>query len=209
MFGTRNSNPDSVFKSKKSRVPHEKKMFGSSDLNEDWNPNLNFMWIPSQFWVQPFTCFWIQAGFKSGLNSFVGPSLLPLLGPLFSFPPIFSLSSRLLCFSLSCSRPLQPVHCSLLFSHYRAPLSLHYSRPNPHTGNENSQVSISDCILRPLPKSWLIIDCILNLVYWRWFRTQTIFWFWFFDGGTKVWVKKKKEEKRREMGEKGRRKELV
>ena len=108
VFGTRNSKPDSVFKSKKLRVPHEKKMFGTSDLNEDWNPNLNFMWVPYQFWVQPFTCFWIQAGFKSGLNFYVGPNLLPLLGPSFSFLPFsLSLLQKLLCFSLSCSRPLQ------------------------------------------------------------------------------------------------------
>ena len=77
------------------------------DLNEDWNPNLNFMWVPCQIWVHPFTCFWIQAGFKSGLNFHVGPSLLPLLAHLLLFSP-FSLT-LLRCFStsLSCSQPLQ------------------------------------------------------------------------------------------------------
>ncbi len=35
VFGTRDSKPDSVFKSKKSRVPHEKNMFGTLDSNED------------------------------------------------------------------------------------------------------------------------------------------------------------------------------
>ena len=61
-------------------------------------------WIlyESQIWVQSFTCFWIKAGLKSGLNSFVSPSLLPFLGPPSSFLPIFSISHPvLLCLSLS------------------------------------------------------------------------------------------------------------
>ena len=84
-------------------------MFGTWDLNKDSNPNLNFMWIPCQIWVQPFTCFWIQAGFKSGLNFFVGPNLLPLLGPPSSFLFIFFLSP-----------PEASLLLSLILGHYRA-----------------------------------------------------------------------------------------
>ena len=69
MFGTRFSNPDSVIQIQNHWVPHQKKMFGTWYLSEDWNPNLNFMWVTCQIWVQPFACFWIQYGFKSGLNS--------------------------------------------------------------------------------------------------------------------------------------------
>jgi hypothetical protein len=48
VFGTRNWIRDSGFKSRKLRVPRQKIMFGTKDLNEDSNPNLNFMWVPWQ-----------------------------------------------------------------------------------------------------------------------------------------------------------------
>ena len=62
------------------------------------------MWVPCQIWEHPFSCFWIQAGFKSGLNL----ELLPLLAPLSTaFSHVLSLSlplcSRL--FSLSSINP--------------------------------------------------------------------------------------------------------
>ena len=43
-------------------------MFGTLFLSEDWNLNLNFMWVPWQIWEHPWACFWIQTGFKSRLN---------------------------------------------------------------------------------------------------------------------------------------------
>ena len=98
-----------------------------------WGLKSEFYMDPWQIWVHPFTCFWIQAGFKSRLNFFVGPSLLPLMGPPYSFLS-FSLSLSLLhCFSASLSlstRPLQ-TPCTPFLSQI---LSLHYSRPNPLTG---------------------------------------------------------------------------
>ena len=64
MFGTPDSNPDSVIQIQNHWVPHQKKMFGTWYLSEDWNPNLNFMWVPYQIWVHPLACFWMQSGFK-------------------------------------------------------------------------------------------------------------------------------------------------
>ena len=70
----------------------KKKLFGTHNLSEDWNSNLNFMWVPWQIWEQPTAYFWIQTGFKSGLFFYVGPRLLLLLGPLIlSLLPVFSL----------------------------------------------------------------------------------------------------------------------
>ena len=85
----------------KSLGPAPKNLFGILFLSEDWNPNLNFIWIPCQIWVQPFTCFWIQAGFKSGLNS-CGSQFITATGPTYFLFSPFSLSllHLLLCFSL-------------------------------------------------------------------------------------------------------------
>ena len=116
MFGTLFSSCDSVITIHNHWVPLKKKMFGTHNLSEDWNPNLNFMWVPWQIWEHPRACFWIQAGFKSGLNLWV-PVLLPLLGPR-SFSPHF----------LSLSLSLSPLDASLSLSlsHYRA-------TPTPHS----------------------------------------------------------------------------
>ena len=83
-------------------------MFGILFLSEDWNPNLNFMWVLCQIWVHPLACFWIQAGFKSGLNS-CGSQFITVTGPTFFF------SLHFLSFSSSASLPL-----SLALGHYRA-----------------------------------------------------------------------------------------
>ena len=40
----------------------------TQNLSEDWNPNLNFIWVPWQIWEHPWTCFLIQARFISRLN---------------------------------------------------------------------------------------------------------------------------------------------
>ena len=83
------------------RVPQKKKkMFGTRFLSEDWNPNLNFMWVPCQIWVQPFTYFWIQAGFKSEPNSY-GFQFIIVTGPTFFFSSHFLSLSLLQCFSAS------------------------------------------------------------------------------------------------------------
>ena len=66
------------------------------------------MWVPCQIWVHPLACFWIQVGFKSGLNS-RGSQFITVTGPTFLlFSPFF----------------LSPPEVSLLLSlalgHYRA-----------------------------------------------------------------------------------------
>ena len=106
---------------------HTKKMmFGTKDLSEDWNPNLNFMRVPCQIWAQPFTCFWIQAGFKSGLNS-CGSQFITVIGPTFFFSPHF------LSLSSSTSLLLSP-----LLSGISRPL--HYRRQTKKTQqNKNKQ----------------------------------------------------------------------
>ena len=113
VFGTLDLNPDSGIQIHNHRVPQQKMMFGTRFLSEDWNPNLNFMWVSCQIWVQPFTYFWIQSGFKSGLNS-CGSQFITVTRPTRSFfLPIFSLSPPLYAsLSLALSTPF--------FSHYRA-----------------------------------------------------------------------------------------
>ena len=69
LFGTCDLNRDSVIQILNHWVPLKKIMFGTRFLSEDWNPNLNFMWVLCQIWVHPLACFWIQARFKFGLNS--------------------------------------------------------------------------------------------------------------------------------------------
>ena len=64
---------------------------------------------------------------------FCGSQFITVTGPTFFFSPHF-LSLLQTSLLLSCSRPLQPVHCSLLFSHYRAPLS-HFNQ-NPLTSSK-------------------------------------------------------------------------
>ena len=83
-------------------------------------------------------CIWItESGFESGVQN----THLPLLGTFLLFSP-FSLSppdaSLLLSLALGHYRARTP----LPFSPITEPhiLSLHYSWPNPHTGNDNSQV---------------------------------------------------------------------
>ena len=66
-------------------------MFGTHNLSEDWNPNLNFMWVPCQIWEHLLACFWIQAGFKSGLN-LCGFQFYYRYWAHVPFLPIFSLS---------------------------------------------------------------------------------------------------------------------
>ena len=71
----------------------------------------------------PFGLFLIQAGFKSGLNSY-GSQFITVTGPTFLlFSPFFSLSSRSFSASLSYSRPLQSPYTAPFFFHYKAPYS--------------------------------------------------------------------------------------
>ena len=121
LFGTRDLNRDSVIQIYNHWIPLKKMMFGTRFFSEDWNPNLNFMWVPCQFWVQPFTCFWIQAGFKSGLNS-CGSQFITVTGPTFFFSPHF--------LSLSSSVSLL---LSLALGHYRARTPLPSSPRAPYS----------------------------------------------------------------------------
>ena len=68
LFGTPFLNCDSMIQIHNHWVSLKKKIFGTLFLSENWNLNLNFMWIPWQIWEHLWACFWIQAGFKSKLN---------------------------------------------------------------------------------------------------------------------------------------------
>ena len=67
VFGTLFLSCDSMITIHNHWVPLKKNLFGTHNLSEDWNPNLNFMWVPWQIWEQQTVCFWIQTGFKSRL----------------------------------------------------------------------------------------------------------------------------------------------
>ena len=84
-------------------------MFGTWFLCEDWNPNLNFMWVPCQIWVHPLAYFWIQAGFKSGLDLCEFQFYYRYWAHL-PFLPIFSLSSKSFSLSLLLSAITEPLH---------------------------------------------------------------------------------------------------
>ena len=121
MFGTLFLNCDSVIQIHNHWVPLKKKMFDTLFLSEDWNPNLNFMWVPWQIWEHPWACFWIQAGFKSELN---------LRGSQFYYR-LFSLShSRLLSLSNSVPSPPSSLPCRSPPSHCPQPATPHHRRLN-------------------------------------------------------------------------------
>ena len=86
----------------KNRGSHSiKNLFGTQNLNEDWNPNLNFMWVPWQIWVHPSPVFESKQ-IQIQTQFFCGSQFITVARPTLFFSLIFSLSPPLLlCLSLS------------------------------------------------------------------------------------------------------------